>query len=945
MMRRRTGWRAVALGVALGVALAGACFPSQSHAQSQSQGHAERYETVDGLPSATVLSVLQTSDGFLWAGTSLGLARFDGQAFRVFDDGLVDRSIKFMLEETGGTLLVGTESGLYRFFPGRGVFRPVGTVVAGAGAERAVGPVTALVHADPGAFLAVVNGQVVRGDIGGSASVLLLGDETALSSGRAWHVAYVASRTGAEAWVSRPEKGLLRVDPVTGSILDEQPWPDGRPHEFPNLFVTDSGLVISSEDDTWHVDGTDLASGRGLQWLAAAGEYVGTRQGLRTPDGEAVLLPDPDRTESLGNVVLALSMDADGGLWLGTRSGLYRWAPEAETLTERWLPGVPVMAGTGGTDVVGTYGDGLRVNGAAVSTAPCSPVVWSVLEEKDGTAWAGTDSGLCRVAPGPPQRVGPIGLIVNALVHSVNGEVWAGTDRGICRVHEGCASMLLFDDVRQVQALAVADSGLWIGSRTGRLFKWQAQTPPRMVIDLSAAGRTVGEGIWHISDTGNDVWAASSSGLFRMNSDGSGTVDVVSDALVYGTVQDASGRMWASTGRGVARVHAGGGLTIMGTLGQTEYNRRAVWASADSTELFFGGMDGVTRVASSSFRDQPGTVPMAVTEISVTGRDSSWAAPAWPSSGLALTHNHVSMEVSFAALSFSDTETIQYRYRLSGFDDEWVDAPGRTARYTNLPPGRFALEVEARLQGGDGPAASLQLPVSVLEAWYATLWFRLLVLAAIVGMTGLAWRARVAHVRAVERVRLRMAGDLHDDVGSRLAGIALLSELVASQASLDAEQQSRLEMVSATARELVTSVRDIAWLVNPERDRLEDFTDRLREAASQLLADRDWQLRAPSVDGALPMAHRRHLYLACREAMHNISRHAGPGNVDIHVEQSDGGIRIRIRDEGRGFDASTVPYGHGVQGMQERLTGIGGRVTVHSEPGEGTTVTIELPAQ
>jgi len=920
---RRTDRRVVAL---VALILLGIGFPASSRAQ--------RYDTADGLPSATVLSVLQTSDGFLWAGTSLGLARFDGQAFRVFEDGLVDRSIKFMLEETGGTLLVGTEAGLYRFFPERGLFRSLGVE----------GPVTALVHADRGAFMAVVNGQVVRGDMGGAASVLLLGDETALSAGRAWHVAYVASGSGAEVWVSRPEKGLLRVDPETGTILDDQPWPDGRPHGFPNLFATDAGLVISSEDATWRVDGSDLVSGRGLQWLAAAGGYVGTRQGLRTPDGEAVVLPDPERTETLENVVLAVTADADGGLWLGTRSGLYRWAPDAESVAERWLPGVPVMSGMAGTDVVGTYGQGVRVGGAAVSTTPCSPIVWSVLTADDGAVWAATDDGLCRIGAGVNDRFAA-NVIVNAVARTRDGAVWAGTDRGVCRVQDGCESMLLFDDVRQVQALAAADSGLWIGSRTGRIFKWtgpDGSVPPRLVMDVHASGRPVGEGIWHITDTGTEVWAASSSGLFRMRSDGSGTVEVVSDELVYGTVHDAYGRTWASTGRGIARVHEGRGLTVIGWLGQTEYNRRAVWASTDSTELFFGGMDGVTRVVSSSFRDEPGTVPMAVTEVSVTGRDSSWTVPSWPRSGLELTHNHVSTAVSFAALSYAYTETIQYRYRLSGFDDAWVEAPGRTARYTNLPPGRYVLDVEARLHGGDGPAASLQLPVSVLKAWYATVWFRLLVLAAIVGMTGLAWRARVAHVRAVERVRLRMAGDLHDDVGSRLAGIALLSELVASQASLDAEQQSRLEAVSATARELVTSVRDIAWLVNPERDRLEDFTDRLREVASQLLADRDWHVRAPSFDGALPMAHRRHLYLACREAMHNISRHAGPGDVDIHVEQSDGGIRIRIRDEGRGFDASTVPYGHGVQGMQERLAGIGGRASVQSEPGKGTTVTIEL---
>ena len=892
---------------------------------------AQRYGTADGLPSATVLSVLQSRTGFLWAGTSLGLARFDGRSFRVFDEGLVDRSIKFMLEEDAGTLLVGTEAGLYRFFPKTGAFRSM----------EVAGPVTALVHAGPGAFLAVVNGQVVRGDADGAASVLLLGDETPLSAGRAWHVSYGAQ---ADAWVSRPEKGLLHVDVMTGDVLEERPWPDGRAHEFPNLFVTSSGLVISSVDATWRVDGTDLVTGRGFQWLAASDGYVGTRQGLRTPDGDAVFLPDPDRTESLGNVVLALTTDTDGGVWLGTRAGLFRWAPSTEALTDRWLPGVPVMSGWGGTAVAGTYGQGLRVEGATVPSDPCSPIVWSVLQEANGAIWAGTDDGVCRVGSGGDHGLAS-GTIVNALVQTPDGEVWAGTDRGVCRIHEGCRSMLVFDDVRQVQALAVADSGLWIGSRSGRLFKWVdpgTHTSPRLVHDLTAMDRPVGEGFWHITDTGNDVWVAASSGLIRTDSDGSGRGDVVSDELVYGTVQDASGRMWASTGRGIARMHDGGGLTFLGSLGQAEYNRRAVWASADSSELFFGGMDGVTRLVSSSFPDHSDTVPMAVTDVRVTGRDSSWTLPSWPAGGLVLTHNHVSSAVSFAALSYADTETVQYRYRLSGFDDAWVEAPGATARYTNLPPGRYALQVEARLQGGDGPAATLNVPVTVLRAWYATWWFRLLAVAAVAGLTGLAWRARVAHVRAMERVRLRMAGDLHDDVGSRLAGIALLSELVASQATLDDEQQSRLETVSATARELVTSVRDIAWLVNPERDRLEDFADRLREAASQLLADRDWHVRAPSVDGALPMTHRRHLYLACREAMHNISRHAGPGDVDIHVQQSDGRIWISIRDEGRGFDASTVPYGHGVEGMRARLADIGGQATVRSEPGKGTTVILEV---
>jgi signal transduction histidine kinase len=196
----------------------------------------------------------------------------------------------------------------------------------------------------------------------------------------------------------------------------------------------------------------------------------------------------------------------------------------------------------------------------------------------------------------------------------------------------------------------------------------------------------------------------------------------------------------------------------------------------------------------------------------------------------------------------------------------------------------------------------------------------------------------------VARTRLRIAGDLHDDIGASLSSMAVLSDLVRRNDALPEADRSRLDRLSASARTLVDDLRDIVWAIDPSSDRLHDLAERLRDTAAALLPGVACTVEAPDeADLALDMEVRRHLLLVAKEALHNVARHAGATAVRVRLAASSGAIGLTVADDGRGFDASAGRSGHGLSSLRERAALLGGTLTVDSQPGGGTRVHLYVP--
>ena len=299
---------------------------------------------------------------------------------------------------------------------------------------------------------------------------------------------------------------------------------------------------------------------------------------------------------------------------------------------------------------------------------------------------------------------------------------------------------------------------------------------------------------------------------------------------------------------------------------------------------------------------------------------------------------------------------MEFRYRLDDAEPNWVDAgKKRAVTYPLLPAGTYQFQVIACNSDGIWNLQGAVLKLRILPHFYETWWFR--ILAATVALALLALTIRNISLRrlrwkmqqlerqhAVERERARIARDIHDDLGASLTLIAVLGDLAKKE-----KTGERIEKMSATARQAVTSLDEIVWAVNPRNDTLSHLLDYagqfatgyLRAAGIRCLLDVPELLPSSEV----PSDVRHNLFLVIKEGLQNIVKHSRATEVWLRVTTGST-LRIVIEDNGRGFEKNAQdPWADGLRNMRERMSEIGGECRVESRVGTGTIITIGLPGQ
>jgi signal transduction histidine kinase len=211
------------------------------------------------------------------------------------------------------------------------------------------------------------------------------------------------------------------------------------------------------------------------------------------------------------------------------------------------------------------------------------------------------------------------------------------------------------------------------------------------------------------------------------------------------------------------------------------------------------------------------------------------------------------------------------------------------------------------------------------------------VLLIVVGMVWWLQRRAYARRKEVEQLRQRIASDLHDEIGSNLATIALLSHLAQGQGG---PAQEDLVEINRVARETANSMRDIVWLIKPGAEESGDFVAKLRETAALMLTGLEWQFDGESLTGALSLEWKREILLIFKEALHNIRRHASARRVTIRLADENDELVMEVADDGSGFNVQDSTTGHGLASQRQRAQALGGELRIVSQPGEGTVVTL-----
>ena len=424
----------------------------------------------------------------------------------------------------------------------------------------------------------------------------------------------------------------------------------------------------------------------------------------------------------------------------------------------------------------------------------------------------------------------------------------------------------------------------------------------------------------------------------------------LSSGAVRSITEDKEGRMYFATDKGINRFDveknewtlfsSKNGLAGDLTYGVLTDSKGFVWAATNA---------GLSRIDTRLERKSSTFPPIYLANINIAGQNLQL-----PETGLAEIHDielesaKNNLTIGFVAPNFQG-EDLNYQYRLDGTDSDWSKpSKERSVSFSLLPAGEYRFVVRMVNQNGLISPNSASLEFRILPPLWQRWWFVLGVLTLIGFTIYRLYRFRVSRLLEIERTRTRIATDLHDDIGTDLSKISILSEIVKMQLQNVSEEQTRmLHVIGETSRESVGAMSDIVWAINPRKDSLYDMMRRMRQHAEEVFLEKDVKVKfnAPA-DGKqkrLSMEIRRELYLIFKESLGNAAKHSNCQSIEIDFQTRRNELFLRISDDGKGFEINENGDGNGLQNIRNRAEKIGAKLDIESEIGKGTVITVLLP--
>lgn len=947
-----------------------------------------------GLSSNLLYALVADSSGRLWIADGAGrLSRFDplsGRADRVTFPVEGVRALYPALA-SDGTLWIGTvESGLFRLDAGHLGAHAI--PLPGLDPAQSHGVIKVQVDSGGRVWIAAAQhglfqvdartGQIRRMDIPGTLLTTAFNYGVHVDRrGRTW----VLTEQGLYRYESAPDRFTL--------VVAARDWPSLDAHAARRTLARRA----ADEGHRWIVDGYDRL------WIAS-GETPGvTVLDLRTGRLARYHHHPGDPVSPSERPTIAFFEDRAGGVWVSSFNGVRRVAPPSGVFRHLALPtpdrGTRLALDRQGRLLAGVFcGATYRLQaGGSFERHPAfsgglALCTLDSYEDAAGALWVATfasngQNGLHRLGPnGAHARYAHSTRASASLPHSLlrvvhedpKGQLWIGTEGGLARYVPGTdnfARVHTSDDAGapfgHETIWTVTDAGggaLWVGTYehglvhydpvTGHARRYRSDPAdphslPSNIITAAVPSRAEPGIVWVGTYNG---------GLARLNlATGAALRYTMHEGLlsdhVRAVVEDRQGRIWASTTAGLVRLDPATGefrtFTESDGLLSSAFalyaglalpDGRLAFATPEYVVVFNPDATDLARVAS----------PLALTALRVY--DSERPIEAVPGAvHFAPDDDFFSFE--YATLDFTSASQTRYRYWLEGFDRDWVEAgTRRAATYTNVPPGRYTLHIEANL-GEERGTSALAVPVVVEAAWWEMLWVRLL--GAVLAFGLVAGGVRAAFVQsiqrrlrqieaqralgeAVQRERTRISADVHDHLGAALTQIQLLSELSRRTRSI-----LYAEKIAEAARIATQDLDAIVWAVNPAHDRLDAFADYLCAYTAEFCEAAGLRCRFerpetwPEV--LLPAEVRYPAFGVLKEALCNAARHAHATTIRLRFLSSEGEVAVEIADDGVGFDpAGAGAFANGLQTMRQRAEAAGGRLEVESAPGEGTCLRLAL---
>jgi len=962
-----------------------------------------KWQTDEGLPNNTITGLAQTPDGFLWIATPGSLARFDGTQFELLTPSQIisnyHQNARALLTAHDGSLWMAMAHGPVLHIKTNNVTEIFTNNLPDLVIRRMVedGDGGIWMIFSGGQLRRIHNGQVQSFSAADGLPNNFLGSIACDKNGVAWFSkgGYIGQfRNGRFHVLTDTKRGQMQLAGArdggvwvcSGSELfrfkegvglqEIGAFQTARPNSEPTQILEDrdgSVWIGTSDSGLFHYTATGfeqvetshpqilclLQDNEGNIWAGTGGGGLDRiRPCVVKLEGVAEGLP----FESVESVC----EDVSGALWAVTQNGLLahrvenKWALVATNSTWQGQDVTCVTADNQGAIWVGAKSELYRFRdgqwkswGHNDGLIPMR--IYALFVATNGDLWvAGAiQESLQRFRDGHWENFSlpQDSSYIRTFAQDTAGNIWAGTPRGmLLRIHDDQISdetTNVFGIPTSVRAIcATPDGWVWFACAGGGL-AWSDGNghAGRVMAEQGLADNYLSQ---IVADDGGYLWFGSDHGIFKANeqvlkSVAEGKASHV-QCIQYGRNVGLPG-LQATSGHWPMTAKSRDGLLWMAmSTGLAVIDPRNSEGNSNPPPVLIKRVLMDEKIVADYGNILPAQSPINLSRAKMS---------------LQLPPKHSRLEFDWTALNFSAPENVNFRYQLSGLDAHWIDAgTERSASYSRLPAGEYRFAVQAR--NGDGAwNESPALAISVAPFFWQTWWFRfsamvLFTLIVVASVRYVSFRRLQSKVRlleqqtALDRERARIARDIHDDLGGSLTQIALLSGL----AERDGKEKSAeyVQRISATTHQVIRSLDEVVWAVNPRNDNLRDMIQYIGQFAIEFFAAAGirclWHLPEKIPASPVPADVRHNFFLVVKETLNNITRHAKAGEVQLRSEISGQSFRMTIEDDGQGFNPENCDtFANGVRNMQQRMEEIHGRCDIESISGKGTCVTLSFPLE
>lgn len=751
-----------------------------------------------------------------------------------------------------------------------------------------------------------------------------------------------AEDAGGRLWAGGKTKGLQLFDKKAGRFYN---------------YIYDAAREGSLADNTVHCIYTDHA---GKVW-------IGTGRGisLYNPEQQRFLqtfLPPAKGTEK-DIRIYDFYKDEKGDLWMGTTDGIFIQHAGTGEIEHRPLSynGVELAVSKFFTDSRGTFYIGTNYS-LFVYNRNTNQLQLLPNTEKDKVMNRIIESRVVAVVEdslegNPVLIVSPYGHYLT--YYDLVKQEWVSRRDTVKKIIQ--RYNIRDNLVRKLYKMR--NGSLWLANMQEGLGKWQGQPRDKILFYTNDPFKKDGlsnNNIYDLEEDGTgNLWISTyGGGLNYMDTKADRIQHIAATSnLLEGIAADKAGNIWMITNGHLQRYNSSTRSSTLFNLPDIEKSGgvNGYIGRDNMGTMYLAGKNYFISFHPDSVKDDRRQPDIFLTEFKIF--NESFNNLPGNDRRVRLGYRQNYFTILFSAPDFSNTEPVQYAYKMEGMSNDWVEiGSSNYVTFSNLPAGTYRFRVRASNNPGSWSDKEEMLTIIIVPPFWKRTWFYLLCILTIAAVLYTVYRYRVNELVKRQAIRNKIAQDLHDNLGSTLSSISVYSQVarIHGEKNQQEELDELLDKIGNTSNEMIAEMNDIVWAINPRNDSMEKIIQRMESFAKPLAAARnirfDLSYEPAAMDVHLDMDKRKNFYLIFKEAVNNAIKYSGAQRIAGSVGLSGGQLQLRVTDDGLGFHPATEMEGNknslsgnGLFNMQKRASEVNGRLLIDSSPGKGTSISLSLP--